>query len=70
MKAILIITTLLVLSLSCKAQQLQEPNLDTKILGTWIHNDDSNIKLVINSNDITTLSITSERGKLHLYTKQ
>ncbi|QMU63747.1 MAG: hypothetical protein GKR88_05215 [Flavobacteriaceae bacterium] len=128
-KITLITTTLLIVSLSCKAQQIQEPNLDSKIIGTWIHNEDNNVKLIFSSNGklyhyydnaltdtydywittecngrittanydiflkltdnedldttcdllsaihtdsngVTTLSITSERGKLHLYTKQ
>ncbi len=119
----------MILSLSCKAQQIQVPNLDTKIIGTWIHNEDNNVKLVINSmgkifdyyeniltdtynyqittqcsgrtttanyhiflklidtedldtychllngihtdaKGLTTLSLTSEGGKLWLYTKQ
>jgi hypothetical protein len=120
---------LLVLSFSCKAQQIQEPNLSGNIIGTWISNEDPLLKVTYttngerkdlyenllsdtykysitdscngqklaenyhiflrltnllgsdvtcnfingihtDSNGIVTLSITSERGKLYLFTKQ
>ena len=114
---------------SCKAQGIQQPNLETEIIGSWISNDDPTYKLVFtqngyeksyynntlsstftysittecngqtlttnydiflrvvdtedneiychflngihtNQNGVKTLSITTERGKLELYTKQ
>ena len=119
----------MILSLSCKAQQIQVPNLDTKIIGTWMSNDDATYKIIFSNNGdyksyinnvlssvftyeittqcngqtltenydiflkvidtedldtychllngihtdangLTTLSLTSEGGKLWLYTKQ
>lgn len=34
---------------NCKAQQIQEPNLATNIIGTWILDDDPKVKFVFTS---------------------
>ena len=34
---------------NCKAQQLQEANLETNIIGTWILNDDPKVKYIFTS---------------------
>jgi len=125
-----LIILLTVLSFSCKAQQIQQPNLATEIIGTWVSNDEPEYKVLFtsnglrreyinndlqletyqysivnscngqtltenyqiflkitdiedgnvtcdflngihtDSNGVMTLSITTERGKLYLYTKQ
>lgn len=41
---------------NCKAQQIQELNLETNIIGTWIMNDDPLVKIIFTS-----------RGKYLLY---
>lgn len=35
---------------NCKAQQIQQPNLESEIIGTWISNDDSTYKIVFTQN--------------------
>ncbi len=125
---LILVSLFLVMIFSCKAQQILQPNLAVKILGTWISNDEPEykieftnnglqreyinnklqqevysyklistcgnntrnnnelfLKIFTNENDATcdflngihtdsngvkTLSITTERGKLYLFTKQ
>ncbi len=43
---------LIVLSFSCKAQQIQDPNLSDNIIGTWISNEESTHKLVFTTNGL------------------
>jgi hypothetical protein len=45
-----IITICLLTTISCKAQALQ-PNVQNEIIGTWIAEDDINVKLVFFTND-------------------
>jgi len=45
-----IIALFILFSNSCKAQQAQ-PNIATEIIGTWVAEDDPNVKWVFNTNN-------------------